>query len=80
VTITSVPSVTHKYSRSQSESSCQSQTDNNGTTINRSKNYPISNRRQPKSNLILSKPTRPKAKPADVIDYFENNEHQHHMK
>ncbi|CAF2085782.1 unnamed protein product [Rotaria magnacalcarata] len=80
VTITSVPSATHKYSRSQSESSCQSQTDNNGTTINRSKNYPMSNRRQPKSNLILSKPTRPKAKPTDVIDYFENNEHQHHMK
>ncbi|CAF4638481.1 unnamed protein product, partial [Rotaria sp. Silwood2] len=79
VAITSVSSTSHKYSRSQSESSSQSQADN-GTTINRSKHLLITNRKQPKTNIIQTKlpsnNTRPKTKTTDVIDYFDNNEQQ----
>lgn len=77
VGIPSGSSVSRKYSRSHSESSSQSQTDN-VKTINRSKKYLISNRKQPKSNLIHSKTSANthKTKTTDVIDYFDNNEQQ----
>ena len=76
VAATSGTSASNKYSRSQSESSSQSQVDN-GTSYTRSKHFPISSRKQQKSNIIQSKissnQTRSKVKTTDVIDYFENN-------
>jgi hypothetical protein len=59
----------HKYSRSQSESSSQSQPDN-GAKRNQSKHFPsTANRKQPKSTN-----SRIKSKTTDVIDYFDNND------
>jgi hypothetical protein len=57
-------SITHKYSRSQSESSSQSQIDSN-----RSKHFPLTNRKQQKT-----KTTRIKTKTTDVNDYFDHHE------
>jgi hypothetical protein len=62
----------HKHSRSHSESSSQSQTDHTSTQ-NRSKHFPILNRKPAKSNINQS---RMKSKTTDVIDYFENNDQQ----
>jgi len=75
ITATTGPSVSNKYSRSQSESSSQSQIDN-GTTISRSKHFPLPNRKQQKSNIIQSKTSRIKPKTTDVINYFDNNDQQ----
>ncbi|CAF0982507.1 unnamed protein product [Adineta ricciae] len=74
-------SVPHKYSRSHSESSSQSQPDN-GPSINRSKHFPISNRKTHKSNTISSKTSSNvshfKSRGNDEMNYVENSEQ--HMK
>ncbi|CAF1097369.1 unnamed protein product [Rotaria sordida] len=83
VVIASGSSASHKYSRSQSESSTQSQTDN-GTTINRSKHFLLTNRKQLKSNINQMKTSlnnnRTKIKTTNSIDYFDNNNNEQQIK